>query len=289
MMSVVVASCRSPELLEQTLASLLPQSRAAGAELIVARADSTGEPIGGTPASDADYRIIDCPPHATIPEIRGAGLAAATGEWVLLTEDNCVAAPDWLTRMQHVCLDGVHVAGGSMANARPERGIDAGASFAEYGFFGPFRRADGVPPLVTGANVAYHRSVVGKVATWASDGDWEDVIHSRLADAAAVFAVAPDALVLQNLHYRLGPFCVDRYEHGRDYARVRAPGTTALQRLRLIATTPLLPIVLAARIWKSAGRSTPGAFIRALPWTLTFLGAWSWGEAIGYLTPEQTA
>lgn len=269
------------------VAALLPQCRALGGELIVARADSR---LGNQPDSPLPpgCRLVRCPPTATIPEIRGAGLAAATGDWVALTEDNCVATPDWLARLQGGFDAETQVVGGTMGNARPQRAIDSGAAFAEYGFFGAFPVASrpGSIPLVTGANVAYHHNVVATVAAWALAGDWEDVIHHRLASRGVRLGVVRDAVVLQNLSYQFSAFCRDRYEHGRDYARVRSSGHTVLRRLVSAATTPLLPPVLAARIWRSAGRAAPASYLRALPWTLAFLTAWATGEAIGYLAPK---
>ncbi len=289
MISVVLASCRSDDLLAASASALWPQCQSLGAELIVARAapaDSTGR----APSLPDGIRLVPCPSGSTIPEIRGAGLAAAAGEWVALTEDNCVADHHWLTELARGFDGTVVVVGGAMGNAHPARGIDGGAAYAEYGFFGPLRESvPGAMPLVTGANVAYHRRVVPQVAAWAEAGDWEDVIHGRLAGQGDAFAVIPTARVDQNLHYRLGAFCRDRYQHGRDYARVRSRTLATGRRLVLAMTTPLLAPLLAARIWRSAGRAEPAAFLRALPWTLTFLAAWASGEAAGYLTPRSTA
>lgn len=285
MISVVVASCRSRELLDETLAALLPQCRAVDAELIVARTVSSPEP-----ALPAGCRLVQCPATATIPELRGAGLAAAKGDWVALTEDNCAASGNWLVEMSSGFVGPATIVGGSMANARPARAIDCGAALAEYGFFGADQppAAPGAAPLVTGANVAYHCSIVPEVAEWALAGDWEDVIHGRLAAQGATFRVMRRAIMGQNLRYRLTSFCVDRYQHGRDYARVRSATLPPGRRLLLAGATPLLPPLLTARIWRSSGRSSPTEFVRALPWTLAFLSAWAVGEAIGYLTPRRS-
>jgi len=284
-LSVVLASCRSMDLVAEAIRRLLPQCRQAGAELIVARRTSKGEPGADPQAGFDGCRLVECPATATIPELRGAGLAGTTGDWVALTEDNCVVHPRWLERLGSCFGMEVDVVGGAMGNAHPARPIDGGAFFAEYGFFGPLRQAPerGGPPLVTGANVAYRRSVVGEVAAWARAGHWENVIHDRLAASGARFALVPDALVEQNLHYRLGAFCRDRFEHARDYARVRSAGLGKAKRLTMIIGTSLLPAVLTWRVWRSAGRSRVGDFLRALPFTLTFFAAWAAGEATGYL------
>ncbi|MEO5800817.1 MAG: hypothetical protein ABIZ70_10625 [Gemmatimonadales bacterium] len=284
MISVVLASCRSNALLFESLAALLPQCRLLGAELVVARAT----PDQPDPALPSGCRVIPCPANATIPELRGAGLTAARGDWVALTEDNCLATPNWLVELSAGFSGDATVVGGTMGNAHPGRPVDSGAAFAEYGFFGPDQpaAAPGAAPLVTGANVAYHRSLVGQVAEWAVAGAWEDVIHGRLAVQGAVFRVMRRAVIEQNLHYRLADFCVDRYQHGRDYARVRSSGLAPLSRIAHAAATPLLPPLLTSRVWRSAGRTAPASFLRALPFTLAFLSAWAVGEAVGYLVPR---
>ncbi len=122
-----------------------------------------------------------------------------------------------------------------------------------------------------------------RVAEWALAGEWEDVIHSRLAAEGERFDLAPGAVVRQQLRYTLAGFARDRFEHGDDFATVRARGFTPFQRVVWAAGAVLLPGILVARIWRSTGRQQPGAFLRALPFTLGFLAAWAGGEATGYL------
>ena len=172
-----------------------------------------------------------------------------------------------------------------MGNAHAERAVDAGAYFAEYGFFGLARSAPGggESPFVTGANVAYGPSVVADAAAWALDGEWEGVIHHRLAQRGARFGLVNDAVVEQNLHYRLGEFCRDRFEHAYNYAKARRVGWGVAKRLTMAGATALLPPLLTWRAWRNAGRSDPGGFMKALPHTLTFFTAWAAGEAAAYL------
>jgi hypothetical protein len=171
-----------------------------------------------------------------------------------------------------------------MDNAQRGRAVDWAAWFAEYGFFAPERKdPPGAAPLLTGANVAYARSVAGEVAAWARRGDWEDVAHARLAAQGRVLRFVPDAVVFQNARYRLGAFCADRFAHGRDFARTRYAGAAGSPgRWMRLALSPVLPFVLAARVARAAASTRLGPFLRALPATLTFLAAWSLGEAEGY-------
>jgi hypothetical protein len=281
--SVVVASFRDLGVLAACLDSLRPQCRALGAELVLARASR--EPPEALAAIAAGCRLVAAPADAHIPRLRGIGLGAATGEWVALTEDHCVADPGWLEAFMAASGPGAEVLGGSMGNAKRERVTDCGAFFSEYGFFGANRGepAGHGAPLITGANVAYHRSIVSDVAQWAQDGAWENVIHDRLHAAGRRFRLVPKARVRQNLHYRLGAFCRDRFDHGRDYAATRARGLPALRRVVFAAATPVLPLLLASRVAKAADPEERPYFRRGLPATLTFLAAWSAGEALGYL------
>ena len=242
------------------------------------------EPEAAVRESAPGCRIVLVPVGSDVPHIRGAGLATATGEWVALTEDHCVADAGWLAAYIEAAGQSVDMLGGAVGNAQRERAIDCAAYFAEYGFFGATAAGAGrVPPLITGANVVYHRRVVGDVASWASRGEWENVIHTRLHDAGRVIRLVPSARVRQNLRYGIAAFCRDRFEHGRDFAATRARGITAVRRAVLAAGTVALPPVLAWRIARLADRGEREQFVRALPMTLLFLAAWSAGEAAGYL------
>jgi hypothetical protein len=167
-----------------------------------------------------------------------------------------------------------------MDNQQRARMIDWGAFFAEYGFF-----AGADPPRagqLTAANVVYRDTVVSRVAEWMSAGAWENVVHDRLRECGARIAYAPRAVVSQNLTHELRRFCLDRYKHGRDYARTRLV-EEGMSRARGLSSALLLPPLLTYRVARIAGPGRWTTFLRALPATIAFLAAWSAGEASGYL------
>ena len=281
--SVVVASFRDLEVLSACLHSLRDQCQEHGAELLVVRSER--EPSERLQQVAAGCRVIGAAATDAIPSLRGRGMAAAAGEWVAVTEDHCVADHGWLAALVAAGTPGADVLGGAMGNARRERRTDCGAFFSEYGFFGavaPAAESAG-PPLVTGANVAYHRRVVPDVADWAQNGSWENVIHERLFAAGHPFRLVPNARVRQNLHYTLGAFAVDRFEHGRDFAATRSRNLSVWRRAIFATATPVLPLVLSRRIARAVDPAERPFFARALPATLAFLSAWAAGEATGYL------
>jgi hypothetical protein len=282
--TVVVASNRSRALLNSCLASLLPQCNRAVAELIVARACGAAE-LMELRAAFPLARFISAPATATIPELRGLGLAESTGDIVALTEDHCVADPEWVETLQRNAHGPADVIGGGMGNAQRDRAVDWAAYFSEYGFFADTRpeSPSDERPLLTGANVAYKRSVVGDVTKWASEGEWENVAHNRLLARGTRMRFVRSAAVYQNKNYRFTEFCVDRYEHGRDFARKRLAEDPGSRRWLLFLASPLLPAILTWRVARATAPTRWGTFLRALPSTVAFLTAWSVGEAVGYL------
>ena len=179
-----------------------------------------------------------------------------------------------------------------MDNARRSRVVDWAAYFAEYGFFAPERpEAKAGAPLLTGANIAYKRHVIADVIGWAQEGEWENVAHDRLVAKGSMLRFARTAAIYQNQTYSVASFCVDRYVHGRDYARKRLV-EEGPKRWVLFAASPILPPLLTWRVARASARTRWGTFLRALPATFLFLTAWSVGEAVGYLrgparSPEQ--
>ena len=281
--SVVIASFRAAEVVAEVVGRLRSQCIEAGAELIVARSAPSGSP--DPEAIFEGCTIVHCRPGESLPAIRGAGLAAATGDFVLLTEDNCVPRAKWIPQMLTGFSTGAAIVGGTMGNAHPVSAVDTAAFLAEYGFFGESRTepGGGASPMVSGANVGYSRAVVGDAAAWATAGGWEGTIHHRLVLAGARVVLVRNAVVDQHLRFDIVPYCRDRFEHGVNYASNRSDSWGIGARLAMAAATVALPPLQIWRAWRHAGRLDPAGFARALPLTLLFFAAWAIGETQGYL------
>lgn len=280
--SVVVASFRPRHLVEAAIRALgeLVEHDDREVSVFLARAGDA-EDVTDLAAGRPWLTVVPCADGATIPELRGAGMKAAGSGWIAVTEDHCLVDRDWLSCLARQA-EAYDLVGGAMGNARPGL-INWAAYFAEYGFFGPGANEGSDTPLMTGANMLYGPRVLDDVAEWAYSGLWEDVIHGRLLGRGARAAFEPDARVRQNGTYSLAAFCLDRYEHGRDYARVRVREQN-VGRVGRFLSTPLLPAVLLARVGRSSAEVSPGRFLAASPVTLAFLSAWALGEAVGYLS-----
>jgi len=286
-LSVVVASFRARTTLDACLTALLSQCPHDDVELLLARSDDRAD-LDDIARAYPTVRVIRAPSGADIPRLRGAGLQASAGALSLMIEDHCVADAEWVASFRPYLDTNVDVIGGGMDNAQAQRAIDWGAFFSEYGFFSALtERAASAPggvPLLTAANVAYAGRVRHDVAAWMSDGLWENVVHERLRAKGATLRFEPRARVGQNLRYGLIGFLADRYRHGFDYARVRLAETPGMNRLVRALITPLLAPLLTWRVARATVGSSSRAwsFVRALPFTMAFLGAWTMGEAAGY-------
>lgn len=285
--SVVVASCREEGLLESCLNSLIPQCEQHGADLIVARSALLHE-IQLLELRFPGVRFVRVDAGESIPRLRAAGMAVAGGDIVALTEDHCMAADDWLAQMIHGHSQGRDVVGGAMDNAQWHRAIDWAAFFAEYGLFAEGGKP-GTQPLLTGANVAYSRRVIDEVIAWARQGEWENVAHDRLHARGSTMHFLSTAAIYQNKSYGFWSFCVDRFEHGRDYARRRLVDEGSQRRWIYIPGSCLLPGLLTLRVARALARHQRFPFLRALPFTFAFLVAWSVGEAWGYTLGPRSA
>lgn len=226
--------------------------------------------------------MVRCKVGATLPELRASGLAAATGDVVLLTDDSCVARGNWAPLLMASFVPDVDVAGGPIVGGMDGGMVDAAASLAEFGFYGPLQEESAAPALAC-ANVGYHRRVLADVIRWSSACQWDAEVHQRLAAAGARFRLVRAANVEPQAGRGVREFCRDRYAHGREYGEMRGAKEARLVRLLRVVTSPLLPPLLAFRVWRTAGRARPWGFARALPLVLLFFGAWSVGEAVGYL------
>lgn len=280
--SVVVASCRDRQLLERLLDSLAPLCRRLGAEQVVARAGADQE-TRDLAARYPAVRFIPAPPGTGIPVLRGLGMEAATGDPVAVTEDHLLPAEDWLDRLMPALEEGVGAAGGGMANSAGLGPVGWAAYLADYGFFSTARRdAPGAVPLITAANVAYPRAVVARLAAWAKDGEWENVLHDRLRADGRRLRFVPEARVYHRQQYRFRAFWWDRYQHGLDYSRSRLAEHPDSPRWLLLLAAPALVPLLFLRITRASWREHPAAVLAAAPITLAFLTGWAVGEAVGY-------
>lgn len=282
--SVVIASRQSADQLDRCLDALRAQCSDVGDEIVVARDPSAG-PLSANALQYPGLVVVWSKPGASVPVLRGLGLAASTGDPVAVTEDHLVPGPDWLASLCRALEPGFAGVGGVLVNAARGRLLDWAAYFADYGFFSIGRTIRSDPPLVTAANIGYRRAVVKDAAEWCQAGLWENVVHDRLVGAGQRIGFTRDAKVYHNHRYRFADFWRDRFEHGLDYARSRRAEHPEMNRWTRAIAAPMLLPVLFGRIARDAWREAPAQFWGAAPITVALVSGWVVGELVGYLGP----
>jgi len=92
---MVVASTRSNARLAAYLDALMPRCRVLGIEIVVVRACDAAELPGFVRMYPA-VRFVEAPEGSSVAALKAAGMAAAAGDVVGLTDDDESIAPDWL-------------------------------------------------------------------------------------------------------------------------------------------------------------------------------------------------
>jgi hypothetical protein len=236
---------------------------------------------GGAPAARDPGQA-----HLAYDRRRSAGLAAARGRLVALTEDHARPAPDWCAQIADAHARLPHAAiGGAIENAS-----DLPLTWAVYFCdFGRYQRPfpEGPAAYVSDVNVSYKRKALEAVSSAWQPSYHETAVHAALRERGQKLWLCPRIVVHQERgRLALAPVLRERFAWGRLYAGKRAHEEAPARRWLLVLGSPLLPVLLLFRHLRTAwtrGRHRR-AFLRALPWTALLLVFWSAGEAVGLVS-----
>jgi hypothetical protein len=282
--SVVIASVNGLPYPIACLDALADQDGNVSCEVILA--DCTG------PATRAavrerhpDVRVLEYDEPKTIPWLRAAGIRAARGRLVAVTEDHCVPRRDWCRQIVDAHeRTGWAAIGGGVENDCTTRAVDWAVFFCEYHqMMAPV--AAGPSELVPGMNVAYDMAALAPVADVFAEGLWENFLHEKLRGAGFVTGIDPAIVVGHRKYFTVPMFLSERFHYSRSFAGMRVAGAPLRTRLAWAAASFALPGVLVARLTRSVleRRRHRRWFVRSLPLVLLFSVVWSIGELVGYL------
>jgi hypothetical protein len=297
-LSVIVTIVDGGETLERCLSALVGQQDPPEFEVIVPWDDSvTG--IQSTAAKFPGYRFLPmgrvgttrpwatpAGQHELFDRRRAAGLAAAAGDLVAILEDRGVPRPNWARTI--VALHGQiphAVIGGAIENRRDTL-LHWAVYFCDFNRYQrPFEA--GPRSYVSDVNIGYKRRALDATAALWRGRYHETTVHWALQRAGETLYLTPELVVDQwRSPLRFGSLLNERFAWGRLFAYTRAVELTTVKRLALAVLAPLLPLVLLVRHTRlqAAKRVSFGRFLAASPIIFALLLAWSFGEALGYLT-----
>jgi Glycosyl transferase family 2 len=227
-------------------------------------------------------RLLSFDEPASVPELRAAGIAAATAPHVAVIEDHCNVRNGWSGRLLAAHGAGRTVVGGSIRNAATRRIRDWAAFLCEYSEHMEPAPGGEVPSL-PGMNVSYDRSAIAAMQPLLDEGRWESDLHPHLVRSGHVLWSDPKATLEHAKDFGLREFLSQRYHYSRSYAGLRR-AELGPKRFVYLLGSPLLVPVLYARIARNVLRrgSHRAELAKATPLILLYLGVWSFGEAVGY-------
>lgn len=227
-------------------------------------------------------RLLSFDEPATIPELRAAGIAAASAPRVAVIEDHCVVTDGWSRRLVEAHEAGHPVVGGAVRNVKTGRLRDWAAFFCEYSEHMEPLPA-GPAPSLPGMNVSYDRRAIASMEPLLREGAWESWLHPHLQRDGFELFCADGATIEHAKDFGLREFLSQRWHYSRSHAGMRNR-LLGPRRVVYALGTPLLVPLLSWRIARNVARKHRHRARLALcaPLVLLFVATWSLGEAVGY-------
>lgn len=270
----------------QTLDSLRQQRGGHSYEVIIGdrRDDKVGRLIE---QSYPEAKLFRCPASTALPELRTLALDRAAGQYIVVTEDHCVPAEDWLEGIARAFREapaGTAAVAGCVENGVTQTSLDWATFLCEYSaFVAPV--AEGPARALPGMNVAYERGVFeGLDRKVLTTGFWETTLHPALLDAGRTLHSTNSIRIYHCKKFSLGLFARQRFIYSRYYGGLRFGRGQWARKAIAIAATPALPALLLFRMARqvSAKRRLRLELLSALPYLAMFVIIWAWGELVGY-------
>lgn len=280
--TVIVASVVGSPFIDECVESVLRQKGAPQYEVIVS--DCRGsENVQRLVTRFPQVRFVEHAKRETVPRLRRSGVEQAQGEFVAVIEEHCLAREDWIAKLIAACDSRYVAAGGPIHDYNYSRLRDWVTYFIEYNAYMP-PWPDGEASNLNGANLIYRREVLLANLDALDKGYWEATLHPKLLAEGSKLRSVPDAVV-----YHRGPFDYfyylrQRYLFSRAFAGARRGEVPLAKRVAYIVASPLVPVLLLARIGQRVAEKKKriGKFVVSTPLILPALCVYAFGECMGY-------
>lgn len=221
----------------------------------------------------------------SLPKLHGAGMQAAEGQLIAITEGHCIFAPDWASKAiaHHRHAASPVVAGGVEPGEKLSL-LDWALFFCDYGqFIAPLTAGEAHD--LPGNNIIFKSTLFSDKNQFARAGFWKTFFCHDLERKGEQLVCRPDLIVRYNRHLSLTRLTARRYHHGRCFGGMRAQESSISQRMIYALAGPILPLLL---FYKLLARVLPkhnyrAQFLASLPLSLLCLSMWALGEWLGNL------
>lgn len=282
-LSIVIASNSSSRDLEECLDSLARQRSKERIEIIVADCSENGA-TAAIKSKFPHLKLIRFSRQVSLPILWGAAISQSTGDIVAVTDATCIVEQNWVSAILKAHESYHPVIGGVVEPAECKKWVDWAAYFCDYGqFMRPLK--EGVVNELPGNNISFKRWVLKKGREFVQNGFWKTYWCRKLRQEGIPLVSAPSIVVRYNKRYRLLPFIIRRFHHGRCFAGMRIAQASILVRFSYIVGSPGLPMLFLMRIVRTvvSKKRYIKKFVLVFPITFLAIVSWSVGEVWGYL------
>lgn len=281
--SVVVVRVSHNDSLAPTLQALASQRHAHVLdEVVVVQHDARPRPV--CEELRAHVRTVCCPNGEGFSALRAAGVRAARGALIALTEDHCVPNENWLQAIVEA-HEQTRVVGGSIDPAPGLAGVELACYLLAYARYGSTRAA-GATVALSDCNVSYAREVLERVReVWERDFVETDV-HAALLALGISMRFEPGMNVTQRRRIAVHDLIEEQRVHGAEYGRGRGARMGPIARAARAGASFALPAVATLRALRGGSSLGVGRLLTAVPALWRLAAAWSAGERRGYLSRQ---
>jgi glycosyltransferase involved in cell wall biosynthesis len=233
--SVVVPTRDRPSPLRQCLAALAAQSLDGIEIVVVDDASDDGNAIARAVAEVPNARLVRGEGRGPAAA-RNAGAAAAAGEVVCFTDDDCRPEPQWADALRRRIERGADAVAGPTANGRPDDAYATASQAITNHLTDTSLGPDGAVGFAPTSNVACRTELLRRIPFDESyplaageDRDWCD----RVVASGATFVFEPAAVVRHHQDLSLRRFWHQQARYGRGAHHYRQTGTRQPPRFYL--------------------------------------------------------
>lgn len=279
--SVIIASVNGLPSIAECLTALDKSRNGFDVEIVVV--DSTDERTTDYIENNFPHvKLIKLSERRGIPEMRLIGMKKAAGDYLIMTEDHCIAPENWFAEISRAHAAGYAVVGGAVENGSTTRLIDWAVFLCEYsGFMSPIPA--GEAEYVAGNNVSYRRTAIEQIDESIKKDFWEYFLQVEMRRKNIKFLSVPLMTISHKKEFGFFYFLSQRFHYSRSFAAMRRKKSSLWQQFIYLAYTPFSPFHLTWRIVKNVWqkRRHQRELLLSFPLLAIFMCSYAAGEFVG--------